>query len=49
MTWNLMCPDQLHNWLDFGHSLSIFLILAAFWLSSQTDLAIEDQAKNFEE
>ena len=29
----LMHPDQLENWIDFGHRLLIFLILAAFWLS----------------
>ena len=27
-----MYPDHLENWLDFGHRLLIFLILAAFWL-----------------
>ena len=29
----LMHPDHLQNWLDVGHRLLIFLILAAFWLS----------------
>ena len=28
-----MYPGHLENWLDFGHRLLIFLILAAFWLS----------------
>ena len=28
----LMYPDHLENWLDFGHHLLIFLILAPFWL-----------------
>ena len=32
----LMYPDHLENWLDFGHHLLIFFILAAFWLS-ETD------------
>ena len=29
----LMYPDHLENWLDFGHRLLIFLVLAAFWFS----------------
>ena len=29
----LMYPDHLQNWLDFGHLLLIFLILASFWLN----------------
>ena len=28
----LMYPDHLQNWLDLGHHLLIFLILASFWL-----------------
>ena len=29
----LMYLEHLKNWLDYGHSLLIFLILALFWLS----------------
>ena len=29
----LMFPDNLQKWLDYGHNLWIFLILALFWLS----------------
>ena len=29
----LMYLDRLQNWLVYGHSLLIFLILAQFWLS----------------
>ena len=29
----LLYPDHLQNWLDNGHGLVIFLILALFWLS----------------
>ena len=28
----LMCLDHLQNWSVYGHGLSIFLILALFWL-----------------
>ena len=30
-----MYPDRLQNWLDYGHGLLIFLILARFWLSEK--------------
>ena len=33
MAWNMTCRCILQSWLDFGHLLFIFLILAAFWLS----------------
>ena len=36
MAWNFgmpMYPDHFQNWLDFGHGLLIFFILASFWLS----------------
>ena len=29
----LMYRDHLQNWLDYGHGLSIFLLLAPLWLS----------------
>ena len=29
----LMYPDHLQNWLDYGYSLSIFLVLVLLWLS----------------
>ena len=29
----LLYPDHLQNWLDFGHSLLIFLLLMALWLT----------------
>ena len=29
----LMYPDHLQNWVDYGYSLLIFLILMLFWLS----------------
>ena len=29
----LMYPDHIKNWLDYGYSLLIFLILMLFWLS----------------
>ena len=29
----LMYPDHLQNWLAYGYSLLIFLILVLFWLS----------------
>ena len=29
----LMYSDHLQNWLDYGHGLLIFLLLAPFWLS----------------
>ena len=29
----LMYPDHLQNWLDFGHGLLIFLLLARLWFS----------------
>ena len=29
----LLYPDHLKNWLDYDHSLSIFLFFALFWLS----------------
>ena len=29
----LMYPDHLHNWLDYGYGLLIFLISVLFWLS----------------
>ena len=31
--WMLIYPNHLQNWLDYGHSLLIFLILVLFWLS----------------
>ena len=34
----LMYPDHLWNWLSFGHSLLIFLILAAFWLNERCQI-----------
>ena len=29
----LLYPDHFQNWLDYGCSLVIFLILVLFWLS----------------
>ena len=29
----LMCLGHLQNWLDYGHGLLIFLLLASLWLS----------------
>ena len=28
----LMYPDHLQNWIDYGHGLLIFLLLASLWL-----------------
>ena len=53
----LLYPDHLQNWLDYGHSLVIFLILVLFWLSETGQIwgfqafsgkPIEEMAWNFE-
>ena len=31
----LVYPGHLQDWLDYGHDLVIFLILALFWLSEK--------------
>ena len=41
MAWNfctLMYLDHLQNWLVYGHSLLIFIILALFWLSETGEI-----------
>ena len=38
MAWNvcmLMYRDPLQNWLEYGHGLSIFLLLSPLWLSER--------------
>ena len=35
----LMYLDHLQNWLDYGHSLLIFLILVLFWLSERGQIS----------
>ena len=34
----LMYPDHLQNWLDYGHDLLIFLLLAPLWLIETGDI-----------
>ena len=34
----LMYPDHLQNWLDYGHGLLIFLLLAPLWLSETGEI-----------
>ena len=52
----LMYLDHLQNWLVYGHSLLIFLILAQFWLSETGKIwgclaflgeRMEEMASNF--
>ena len=52
----LLYPDHIQNWLDYGHSLLIFLILVLFWLSEMgqiwgfqafSEKPIEEMAWNF--
>ena len=52
----LLYPDHLHNWLAYGYSLVIFLILVLFWLSETGQIwgfrafsgkPIEEMAWNF--
>ena len=52
----LMYLDHLQNWLVYGHSLLIFLILALFWLSEMGQIwgfrafsgeCMEEMASNF--
>ena len=52
----LLYPDTIQNWLDYGYSLVIFLILALFWLSETgqiwsfqafSEKPIEEMAWNF--
>ena len=52
----LLYPDHIQNWLDYGCSLVIFLILVLFWLSETgqiwgfqafSEKPIEEMAWNF--